>query len=765
MDTVPTSNLYSYSTGAITQPIHRSPPPPSQTKTYNNNYYYDGNNPREMLSQYTDESQSQLTLGDTITSDLTMTTGGTFSTSNAVVLLGDEDDDDDDDDDDNNDSEKERIVHNPLSHVERIDTADDVDTPLDQLFAHAQRRTIQAQMPPKHPYTINETDDDEQHQEDIDNGTSSSPGMLHPDVTLDVTLETGPASNVSDREISVDVGGNNSNIDDDPVEEFDLAIEQPPDVSLDLDPSNKQHQINEVSATDLDITLEVDPRTVQSSLPPSTPTARPDIEAPVAKEADIKPRGVKPSEATATCSGYAHNMAGEVSPLNVAPDGVAVAMGAASTSESQQQEEPPIKVVHAKESTLAKNPKPYMKYLFRGVFVGFVLFIVILSASLYYTRRDDSLPSTTSPPLEYQPPSVSPSGGYVTDFEASVTLDGLADGVRFGTIVSLSSNGEFMAVLSSDASEPVQIFEPRDGKGWVPLPGLPLNVTSDSSSYRSGSDIDIATTSEGLPVVAVSHNSGFESYEYNGREWVRRGQSFKWASSDSTEESVALFTAICLSSDATVMATGFVNHAGNNLVVSVLTFDPITETWNPKGQLIRRVRPEAGPPFLSMTLALSGDGTVLAVGDWAIADPQVILETYEWREDSWSSKGSHLTLPWGPVDVALSNNGQRVALVNIALGTSYEWDGYQWTELGSGFVGGASVAITGTGTRILVGDPLQSRSTVLDYQGGTWVPSAAVTGTSSTRFGESVAMTVDGNTISIGAPLFGNTAGQVTVFC
>ena len=447
---------------------------------------------------------------------------------------------------------------------------------------------------------------------------------------------------------------------------------------------------------------------------------------------------------------------------------------------------PPISTLSTSKNSEDTSQKPYKKYIFRGVFIAVVLFIIILSASLFYARKDDnsndngdstgggnpsnitpSPPSSTSPQQPSTSPTLSPTETLIVDFETSAVFNGAGTDHRFGTIVSLNDDGNFMAALSLEGRQPIQLFQQGIDSdadaGWVPFPSLPVQGILVSSSLEVGAGLDVASTEEGVSVLAVSSLSGFEVYEYIGGIWARRGQSLKWESLDSIEEPFVSSTAISLSSDAAIMAAAYLSQSGREILVRVFSFDSTSQRWNQIGGPLSRNRPETSSPYLSLSLSLSGNGQVVTLGDWMIGDPQVDIESFEWRDNAWAPMGPSFFLPWGPAHTALSRDGKRLSIVNLVLGMVYEWDGDQWNAVGSGFSGGTSVSMSGAGSRVLVGDGLQNKGTVFDYNDGTWTSSFTATGSSSDRFGESISLSKNGNVFCIGAP-FADSVGQVSLY-
>lgn len=392
--------------------------------------------------------------------------------------------------------------------------------------------------------------------------------------------------------------------------------------------------------------------------------------------------------------------------------------------------------------------------------------------------------------------------GLVTNFKYTATFVGQGNGDRFGSVVSMSADGTFMAVLSNSPTDPVLSFQRRDfssdSSDWFPILPLPSEgMTSSSSSLAFGGDIATATTPEdGFPVVAISSRTQVEVYELKDGSgaWTERGQPLQWDSTDSTTVS---YTTMALSSDASTLAAGYVNDAGDTISVNVYRYDTAAQTWVPFGDdpllfnaRTRTVGAREGT-ILSISLALSGDGKVLTVEEWAVASPQVVIQNFGWKDDrgdggdtaNWYLMGSSLPVPFGPASIALSNNGRRVAVVanHPGKGAVFDWDGNEWNMIGGdedhGFLpGGSSVTLARNGSRILIGDASMNKALVYDYVvedynsaewSSAWLSTTSLWGPDSSGFGTSVVMDETGNTVGIGAPtsnLSGNNLGQVIIY-
>lgn len=482
----------------------------------------------------------------------------------------------------------------------------------------------------------------------------------------------------------------------------------------------------------------------------------------------------------------------------------------------------PYTVIKSTPTTSPTSKKtPYKKYLCWCILIVLILIIIIAtSVSLYVknsngndSKNDNNsnslpippplpiqslppiAPIVLSPPPTFSPtkdtittttpePSMvtsGPSEGLVVDFDRTAIFLGQGDGDRFGSVISMSAGGTFMTVLSNSLTNPVEAFQQRkeSPRDWFPILTLPVS----NMSLSFGADIDTATTpDDGSPVVAISSTTQVEVYKLTGGAWIELGQPLRWNSL------TVQYTAMALSSDSSTLAAGYVNDAGDVISVDVYTYDVKSLTWIPLGddplQFYARTRTISAREgtILSMSLALSGDGKVLSVEEWAVASPfQVVVQNFEWNDDdetsNWSLMGTHLSIPFGPVSIALSNDGLRVAVVANTPGKGYvyDWDNEQneWTPLGNSdnddnfLPGGTSVALARDGSRILIGDASLNKAFLYDYSTDTdtWLLVTPFSGYDSSSYGAAVMMDESGGTIGVGAPTGTKTnLGQVLLY-
>ncbi len=387
---------------------------------------------------------------------------------------------------------------------------------------------------------------------------------------------------------------------------------------------------------------------------------------------------------------------------------------------------------------------------------------------------DTTIPITTATTVED-----------VLEYEAQTVLTGLQGGDQFGSVVSMTSNGKYLATLSNSNSNPVRAFV-KDGDAWFPLPDIPLAERPKyTPSSGDGSSVATALTDNGDLVVAVSSFAMIEVYTYVGGFWTRKGELLYWEQPRGISH-----ISMDLSADASTLAIGLVDAPGTTIKVSVFEYEDYYETWGDAVKIDplahrdanqRSVKPEEGT-ILAIDLELSGDGNVLAIAEWDVGSPEVIVQTFEKDYDEWFPMGEPMQFLHGPVSMALGYFGYRFAVVaeHPGKGTIFDWNGKRWAPFGSngmGFLpGGSSVAMALEGTRILIGDAGPCSVKVYDFdedytmyysteEWSSWKESVSLAGAEQGGYGTSVAMNEMGSVLGIGAPTSGSfNSGQVTMY-
>jgi hypothetical protein len=201
--------------------------------------------------------------------------------------------------------------------------------------------------------------------------------------------------------------------------------------------------------------------------------------------------------------------------------------------------------------------------------------------------------------------------------------------------------------------------------------------------------------------------------------------------------------------------------------------------WSQKGADINGA---GAYDYSGNSVDMSSDGnTVVTAADG--------VQIYEWNGSAWVQKGATIgstTL----TSVSISADGNTVVIGDDRHdGNSwdsgetevYTWTGSAWVQKGASLYGvqydysGESVSISADGNRIAVGGPQiagtgtqRGITRVYHWNGSSWSQTTTITGEADyDRSGHDVALSLDGNTLAIGASLNdgnGSSAGHVRLY-
>ena len=268
-------------------------------------------------------------------------------------------------------------------------------------------------------------------------------------------------------------------------------------------------------------------------------------------------------------------------------------------------------------------------------------------------------------------------------------------------------------------------------------------------------------------------------YDWTGSQWTQVGSDLiSVADRDDFGRSVAL------SSDGTRVAIG---APWNDCDVGqVRIYDWTKGQWTQVGSSLNG---ETQGDMFGSRIALSSDGTRVAIGIPTYDENAGHVRVYDWTGGQWAQVGSDWNgeaagRNFGSI-VALSSDGTRLAIGGVAYGKYgyvriYEWTGSQWTQVGSDLNGEAdgdsfvlSVSLSSDGTRVAIGAPKRRRGDhsgyvrVYDWTGGQWtqVGSDWNGEAAGHNFGSSVALSCDGTRVAIGgAERWKDGVGHVGIY-
>jgi sugar lactone lactonase YvrE len=333
----------------------------------------------------------------------------------------------------------------------------------------------------------------------------------------------------------------------------------------------------------------------------------------------------------------------------------------------------------------------------------------------------------------------------------------------------------------------------RSGSTWTQQ-GSKLTGSGASARSRGGQGESVALSSDGATALVGGPGDGLGAawvFTRSGSTWTQQGPKLT-----STEEgSEARFGArVALSANGN---TALVGGPGDNKGAgAVWVFTRSGSTWTQQGSKLTGGSEESGAARFGSGVALSSDGNTAVIGGPLDTAGAGAVWAFTRASEKWSQQGAKLAGSGASgaahlgFSVALSSDGNtalaggpgdsgEVGAAWVFTRASEKWS-QQGAKLTPSGVGGAlpplfgeSAALSSDGNTALIGGPFDEAGTgaawVFVRSGSTWSQQGAkLTGSGMTGiaagFGLSVALSSDGNTALIGGPLDNGEAGAVWVF-
>lgn len=369
-------------------------------------------------------------------------------------------------------------------------------------------------------------------------------------------------------------------------------------------------------------------------------------------------------------------------------------------------------------------------------------------------------------------------------------IQGVTDGDGFGSAVSLSSNGNVLAVgaLYSGTGY-VRVYRNLSG-AWTQI------GASIDGEINSESDSRVVSLSSDGNVIAIGSRTNSGNGFLAGHVRVFRNISDTWTQIgndiDGNEGDASGFS-ISLSSDGTVLAIGAPSYSGNTNG-SVRVYQNISSNWTQVGS---NIIGEALGDYCGWSVSLSDDGNVLAIGapyNNGNGGDSGHVQIYRKISDVWTQLGSDINgeqsndyFGWS---VSLSSNGSVVAIgapyndnangVNYGHVRMYQNISDVWTQIGPDIDGdvyghsfGYYTSLSSDGTLVAIGaqnqnTSLSSRISLYRNISGNWIQVGVeiMTSTLDVTQGDSiVSLASDGSKIAVGTPrLIDDSTGIVKVY-
>jgi hypothetical protein len=268
----------------------------------------------------------------------------------------------------------------------------------------------------------------------------------------------------------------------------------------------------------------------------------------------------------------------------------------------------------------------------------------------------------------------------------------------FGAMIALSNNGLVLAVGASQwegavSNQGAVYIYDWTGTSWVQrgsvLTESPAGVDHKFSSVSLSADGTV------LAVGVHGYSSSFGCvyiYDWNGSSWVQRGSVLTPSDAGSSGGQQFGFY-ISLSANGNIMAIGANRRSSDT--GGVYIYDRSGSSWVQRGAVLTASDAAAEDSFSAV--ALSGDGTILAIGAWGwegAVSNQGAVYIYDWTGSSWAQRGSVLTASdaasgdqYG-YNVAISDDGLVLAVGARSFNGKggvyiYDWSGSFWVQRGA----------------------------------------------------------------------------------
>jgi hypothetical protein len=377
------------------------------------------------------------------------------------------------------------------------------------------------------------------------------------------------------------------------------------------------------------------------------------------------------------------------------------------------------------------------------------------------------------------------AGGALAQCQLGEDIYGEADGDMFGWSVSLSADGNRVAIGApqGNGGGHVRVYAWSSTK-WLQLGD---DIDGEADGDRSGRSVSLSADGNRVAIGAPFNDDNGNSsghvrvYAWSGSAWLQLGEDI-----DGERPNGWSGRSVSLSAKGKRLAIGTPeDSSGDGYPGHVQVYEWSGTAWQPFGSDI--VGEGAWERF-GRSVSLSADGNRLAIGapyHYEIdteSDDVGKVRIYAWSGTDWLQLGEDVDGEGGGeflgFSVSLSAGGDRLAIGAPAfedfpnygvLGyvRIYEWSGTAWLQLGKTIGGegeddtfGYSVSLSADGQWLAIGSPHNAsidvgyvrvyRYSLLakDWQQLDWEAEGKLPGN---RFGNSVSLSAEGERLAIGA--------------
>jgi hypothetical protein len=367
-----------------------------------------------------------------------------------------------------------------------------------------------------------------------------------------------------------------------------------------------------------------------------------------------------------------------------------------------------------------------------------------------------------------------------------------------GTSVSISSTilGDIVAIGTPYNDQAitmggyVKVYQ-RSGSVWNQK-GQTLNAEAASDYFG-----EVKLSGNGTRmVIGAKFNDGngtssghvrVFSFDSGTSTWVQMGTDINGEAAGDE-----FGTTVAISYSGTVIAVGAPKNNLNGTTANsghVRVYEWNGTAWAQKGVDINGS--SAGDEF-GASLGMSPDGTKFVASSILSSLSDGYTKVYTWNGSAWTQKGATITdgvsNDKSGTSVGISSDGNTVVIGAPNAGTSgqgnvkaYSYGGSSWTQFGSTISGwvnggnlGTSISLSDSGDAMVVGMPsfingaftFAGLMVYYRHNGTAWasVGTTVLGGGSNDELGSSVAISADGNKVTVGAPFTNNTTGYARIY-
>ncbi|GFH57073.1 T9SS C-terminal target domain-containing protein [Chaetoceros tenuissimus] len=324
------------------------------------------------------------------------------------------------------------------------------------------------------------------------------------------------------------------------------------------------------------------------------------------------------------------------------------------------------------------------------------------------------------------------------------TIIGEVAGGRSGS-VSISEDGTTLAIGAicnngcGGQAGHARIFDYQNGQ-WTQRG---LDIDALAAGDRFGNSLSISADGNTVAIGAATSDateieiaSGqVRVFRWSGSEWQQLGNNVNGSAGDDR-----FGTPTVISADGNTIAAGGHRNDGNGANAGharVFQYDSTSNTWNLVGSALEGAAANDMASFTG-SVAISSDGSIVVLGS-AFNDANDLVNSghvriFEFSGTNWEQRGQTLTCQ-AAVDqfgeyVSISSDGNIVAIgsryhdsngfANSGRVMIYHYDGSSWMQLGRNLDGQtseiqfASVSLSGDGESVLIGAPFDDTNNGVD---------------------------------------------------